>query len=100
MRRPCLECGTPSTGTRCPAHELKDTRRRPGYGYQWTVISREMRSRYPFCMRCGATGAGVRLHVDHITPRSLGGTDHLSNLRVWCAPCHASFGQTRRSRRG
>jgi 5-methylcytosine-specific restriction endonuclease McrA len=98
MRKPCLVCGAPSAATRCPMHALKDDRKRPGYGYAWTMISREMRSRYPFCMRCGASGIGVELHVDHITPRSLGGTDHLSNLRVWCGSCHRRYGKTRRSR--
>jgi hypothetical protein len=33
-----------------------------------------------------------------VTPRSLGGTDHPSNLRVLCAECHRSYGRTKRSR--
>lgn len=29
MKRPCLTCGQPTTGTRCPAHTTTDQRRRP-----------------------------------------------------------------------
>lgn len=36
------------------------------------------------CVRCGATPAVV---VDHVIPRSAGGSDHPSNLRSLCCPC-------------
>ncbi len=49
------------------------------------------------CQLCGA-GPGdpdpftpsrkVRLHIDHITPRSQGGTDNPDNLRVLCSACN------------
>ena len=96
MRRPCIECGRPSAYSRCEIHALPDHRRRAGYGYAWTQLSREIRERFPWCSICGA--AGVPLHVDHITPRSLGGTDHPSNLRPLCGPCHRRHGKTRRSK--
>lgn len=31
-------------------------------------------------------------HVDHVIPRSKGGTDHPSNLRAACAPCNLTRG--------
>ena len=96
MRRPCIECGRPSNGSRCEVHALPDHRRRSGYGYAWTQLSREIRERFPWCALCGVSG--VPLHVDHITPRSLGGSDHPSNLRPLCSPCHHRHGKTRRSR--
>ncbi|NBW13625.1 MAG: HNH endonuclease [Caulobacteraceae bacterium] len=96
MRRPCIECGRPSAGSRCEVHTLPDHRKRAGYGYAWTQLSREIRERFPWCAICGT--AGVPLHVDHITPRSLGGTDHPSNLRPLCIPCHRRHGRTRRSK--
>ena len=96
MRRPCIECGRPSEGSRCEVHALPDHRKRAGYGYAWTQLSREIRERFPWCAICGT--AGVPLHVDHITPRSLGGTDHPSNLRPLCSPCHHKHGKTKRSR--
>jgi len=42
--------------------------------------------------RCTVSGCGtahVLLNVDHITPRSKGGTDVMSNLRTLCQPCHS-----------
>jgi 5-methylcytosine-specific restriction endonuclease McrA len=93
---PCIECGKPSNGSRCEVHELPDHRRRPGYGHAWTKLSREIRKRNPWCVMCNRSG--VPLHVDHITPRSLGGTDHPTNLRTLCGDCHRRFGKTRRSK--
>lgn len=31
-------------------------------------------------------------HIDHIVPRSRGGTDHISNLQLLCGPCNMSKG--------
>jgi 5-methylcytosine-specific restriction protein A len=36
------------------------------------------------CQLCGVHGT----HVDHIKPRSAGGSDHPSNLQTLCVPCH------------
>jgi 5-methylcytosine-specific restriction endonuclease McrA len=38
------------------------------------------------CAYCGATG--VPLNIDHIHPRSRGGSDRVSNLTVACVPCN------------
>lgn len=40
------------------------------------------------CRYCGATGAKTQLHVDHIEPRSLGGSDEPSNLITACRECN------------
>ena len=41
------------------------------------------------CVLCGASPAdGVRLEVDHITPRSKGGGNEPENLQTLCAPCN------------
>jgi hypothetical protein len=40
------------------------------------------------CKLCGASGAGVRLEVDHIIPFSQGGTDRLDNLQTLCFECN------------
>jgi hypothetical protein len=36
------------------------------------------------CVRCGASGVGVRLEVHHRFPFAKGGSDHLSNLETLC----------------
>ena len=40
------------------------------------------------CVRCGASGAGVRLEVHHRFPFAKGGSDHLSNLETLCYECN------------
>ncbi|WP_234383145.1 RNA-guided endonuclease IscB [Streptomyces dysideae] len=42
------------------------------------------------CAYCGATG--VPLNIDHIRPRSRGGTDRISNLTLACIPCNQAKG--------
>ena len=41
------------------------------------------------CELCGATSDEVRLEVDHIVPRSKGGSNDTDNLQVLCQPCNA-----------
>ncbi|WP_436890271.1 RNA-guided endonuclease IscB [Nocardiopsis dassonvillei] len=38
------------------------------------------------CAYCGATG--VPLNIDHVRPRSRGGSDRVSNLVLACVPCN------------
>jgi hypothetical protein len=40
------------------------------------------------CARCGASGTGVRLEVDHRTPRAKGGSDSIDNLQTLCFECN------------
>ena len=42
------------------------------------------------CYWCCERVVGARFHVDHVHPRSLGGSDEAENLRVACAPCNLS----------
>ena len=43
------------------------------------------------CRYCGATAAssGAHLHLDHLTPRSLGGLDQATNLVLACRSCNS-----------
>ena len=42
------------------------------------------------CVLCGASSdAGAALHVDHVMPKSRGGSDHPSNLQTLCQDCNA-----------
>lgn len=40
------------------------------------------------CVECGATNRETTLHVDHIIPKSEGGTDELDNLQTLCEKCN------------
>ena len=42
------------------------------------------------CVYCGATG--VPLQVEHIIPKSQGGSNRISNLTLACAPCNLTKG--------
>ena len=44
------------------------------------------------CKKCGATQEQSRLHVDHIKPVSLGGTNDPSNLQTLCERCNLGKG--------
>lgn len=40
------------------------------------------------CVYCGATPARAHLQVDHVVPRSRGGSDHSTNLVTSCFDCN------------
>ena len=42
------------------------------------------------CELCGAHEAQVALHIDHIIPRSKGGSDDVSNFQALCVSCNTS----------
>jgi hypothetical protein len=54
-----------------------------GEDLRFRVLKRDRR-----CVLCGNGPADAPLQVDHITPRSKGGTNDLSNLQTLCAPCN------------
>lgn len=41
------------------------------------------------CQDCGRVVTGREAHVDHIVPKSAGGSDLMSNLRTLCRSCHS-----------
>ena len=40
------------------------------------------------CAYCDAPGAGVQINIDHVVPRSRGGSSRVSNLVPACRPCN------------
>lgn len=52
----------------------------------------EMRLSAEECAYCGRALERGKAHIDHIHPRSLGGTCELDNLAVVCAECNTSKG--------
>jgi 5-methylcytosine-specific restriction protein A len=96
--RPChyAGCHNLSRDTYCPDHkalheqELKDSIRggysgKP-YGSKWDKLSRKLRHDEPVCRMCKIRASRT---VDHIVPKSRGGTDDRNNLQPLCLPCTA-----------
>lgn len=50
---------------------------------RFDVLKRDRR-----CQLCGAGPEDGTLQIDHIVPRSQGGSNDISNLQVLCAPCN------------
>jgi 5-methylcytosine-specific restriction protein A len=99
----CLEPRCPGRAvyrSRCEAHRHLVTSEARGYGPEWRRLSLAVRARAGNrCERCGqAPTEPYAMTVDHIRPRSLGGTDHPSNLRVLCRSCHQTIGLQSRAR--
>jgi 5-methylcytosine-specific restriction protein A len=95
--RPCSSYGCPELAegkaTRCPRHareaRTERDRHRPnagrrGYGSAWRRRRAELLRRRPTCEFCGLRAEVV----DHIQPRSAGGSDAEENLRPLCKRCH------------
>ncbi len=91
-------CGYPG----CTAHAVGNTSRcanhkpvpwahgktaaQRGYGAQWRKVRKVVLVRDDYlCCVCGRRGA---TEVDHITPKSLGGSDSVDNLQAICSDCH------------
>jgi 5-methylcytosine-specific restriction endonuclease McrA len=82
--RACIDCGTPSTGSRCAAHRrLKQRIRTANRGTARAVIAAA-----PACADCGAT---TDLTSDHVRPLARGGSN-AGPQRVLCRRHNSSRG--------
>jgi hypothetical protein len=120
--KPCLICGVPTNGSRCPKHQVKQAPRQArGYGAEYDRGGRGVREaaraawaagREVHCVICGlpipnpdsqigmpeSVIRKLRLTTEHITPRRAGGGNHAGNL----GPAHArcNYGWRRRRLQG
>lgn len=90
--RPCLDCGVPTSDTRCPRCGRAWKRQTKATGAAWQRLRAAVIADHPWCVVCQRTHD---LTVDHILPLSLGGTNERANLRVLCRGCHARYGVQR-----
>jgi 5-methylcytosine-specific restriction protein A len=81
--RPCAEPGCPalSGSSRCPAHVL------PSLPSGWRRLRADFLAAHPWCEAPGCHQRAT--DVDHVVPRSAGGSDDSSNLRALCHACHS-----------
>lgn len=98
---PCIDCGQPAAGSRCPDHAADHTRDRPNFrarygGNRWDQLSRRARRLQPFCTDCGATD---NLACDHLPSAwqrlAAGKVIRLSDVDVVCTPCNNRRGSSR-----
>lgn len=82
------------------ADERRGTATERGYGWAWTKLRNVVMYRdHGLCQPCKRRGlTALAGAVDHITPKSQGGTDDLANLQAICDPCHK--GKTAAEARG
>lgn len=64
--------------------------------HRWELMAVSKRLRFEIlrrdnytCRYCGDSPPDVKLTVDHVMPRALGGTDDPSNLVAACGPCNS-----------
>lgn len=102
MLKPCIECGTPSTESRCDDHTPQTWRhhngsaRERGYDRAWDKLSARARRLQPFCSDCHTT---ENLTTDH-KPSAWKRKAEGKPLRLWdvdvvCAPCNLARGSSR-----
>lgn len=93
--KPCLRCGTPANGTRCPTCQRGyDQGRRPsprarGYDPTYRANRTLLLAGNPPCALCGGPDADT---ADHIIPTSKGGTGDIDNLRPAHKRCNSARG--------
>ncbi len=60
-----------------------------GYGWAWQQLRAQVLRDEPLCRACDAKGQVTRAtQVDHVKPKTKGGTDDRTNLAPLCEPCH------------
>ena len=69
----------------------KGSRHQRGYGTAWDKLRLHILQRDAYlCQAClKANRPTEATHVDHIMPKSIGGTDDEGNLQSLCQTCHA-----------
>ena len=103
--RPCKVAGCPELvrgrGSFCPTHarenarnenETRGTSTQRGYGARWQKLRLMFLRSNPICADPFGVHVGEATpatDVDHIRPKSQGGTDAWWNLQPLCRSCHA-----------
>ena len=103
--KPCIQCGQPTTETRCDEHPFKrrnyprPTATARGYDAAWQRLSRRARTLAPFCEDAHLGGCNGPLTADH-RPSTWTRRDHglplrLQDVSVVCMRHNALRGKAR-----
>jgi hypothetical protein len=97
--KPCLDCGTLSSGSRCPAHRLaadnaryakRGTTAERGLTGAHATVSKRYKSLDLPCSDCGQRGSPQNpITAGHITPRRDGGSNDPGNYKPQCRRCNS-----------
>ncbi len=98
--RPCITCGEPIDGARCPEHAQPSSPKAPaaerGYDAAWARLSRRARRLQPWCSDCGATEDLQGDHSPQAWARKAAGRPiRLCDIDVVCGPCNRRRGAAR-----
>jgi hypothetical protein len=102
--RPCLDCGTLTSKTRCPKCErpllnaryaARGTTAQRGLAGDHARISRMYKEQNLPCVRCGNLGTPANpITAGHKTRRADGGTSDPSNYEPQCRSCNSQLNHT------
>lgn len=98
--KPCLVCGEPSPGPRCPEHPEQTshqaTATQRGYDSKWSRLSRRARRLQPWCLDCHATEDLSADHSPEAWRRHERGLPiRLEDIEVVCLSCNTKRGAAR-----
>lgn len=100
--KPCADCRRALTRERyCETCKPKHSKwsgksaTERGYGYEWQKLRNAVMAEQGYhCQECKKSGVISRAReVDHIIPKSQGGTDDVDNLAALCIACHSAKSQ-------
>jgi 5-methylcytosine-specific restriction protein A len=97
-QRPCAHHGCPAlvASGLCDQHrKAYDVQRgnsaERNYGSHWRRVRAAVLREEPLCRECAREGRTTAAReIDHIIPRSKGGTEDRDNLQGLCKPCHSA----------
>ncbi|MFF4818092.1 HNH endonuclease [Kitasatospora sp. NPDC001309] len=89
----CEACSPISAPRKARIYKSKNTRVKGAYDATWVANVKAAIARQPYCSWCMTRGNKDNpLTGDHIKPRSKGGGNELSNIRVLCRACNSRRG--------
>lgn len=104
LLKPCIDCGSLSTRTRCPDHHQEPQRwakgktAARGYDGAWNKLSQRARRLQPFCTDCGTKNDLTADHSPEAWQRKENGKPiRLQDITVRCRPCNSKQGPARDS---